>query len=104
MTRSRPIILALVAIAALAVGGYIAYDQVLRGDDVATLALPSAATSAEPTTEAAATSGAATSEPAGETGVAGEWQVADDSVAGYGCASNSRTSPPNRTPSVERRT
>jgi polyisoprenoid-binding protein YceI len=83
VTRSRPIILALVAIAALAVGGYIAYDQVLRGDDIATLALPSAAASADPTADPAATSSAATSEPAGETGVAGEWQVADDSVAGY---------------------
>jgi polyisoprenoid-binding protein YceI len=84
VTRSRTIALAVIALAALAVGGYIAYDQVLRGDDVATLALPSAvAPSAQPTTEAAATSGAATSEPAGDTGVAGEWRVAADSVAGY---------------------
>ena len=43
MTRSRSIALALVAIVAIAVGGYVAYDQVLRGDDVATLALPSSA-------------------------------------------------------------
>ncbi len=42
MTRSRTIALAVLAIAALAIGGYIAYDQVLRGDDVAALALPSA--------------------------------------------------------------
>jgi polyisoprenoid-binding protein YceI len=83
VTRSRRIILALFAIAALAVGGYIAYDQVLRGDDVATLALPRAAASADPTADPAATSSAATSEPAGETGVAGEWQVAEGSVAGY---------------------
>jgi polyisoprenoid-binding protein YceI len=83
VTRSRTLVLAALAIAALAVGGYIAYDQVLRGDDVATLALPSAAALADPTADPAATSGAATSEPAAETGVAGEWQVADDSVAGY---------------------
>jgi homoserine dehydrogenase len=85
VTRFRPIVLAFLAIAAIAVGGYIAYDQVLRGDDVATLALPSdVAPSAVPTTEAAATSGAAASaEPGAEAGVAGEWQVADDSVAGY---------------------
>ncbi len=84
MTRSRSIALALVAIAAIAVGGYIAYDQVLRGDDVAALALPSAAVpSADPTTEPAATGAAASTEPGTATGVAGEWQVATDSVAGY---------------------
>jgi polyisoprenoid-binding protein YceI len=83
VTRSRSLALALVAIAAIAVGGYIAYDQLLRGDDVATLALPTAAPSANATADPAATSGATTSEPAGETGVAGEWQVAADSVAGY---------------------
>ena len=84
MTRSRTIALALVAVAAVAVGGFIAYDQVLRGDDVATLALPSASVpSSDPTTEPAATDAAATTEPAAETGIAGEWQVAADSVAGY---------------------
>lgn len=83
MTRSRTIVLSLLAIAALAVGGYIAYDQVLRGDDVATLALPSTEASTQPTSDPVATSGAATSEPTVETAIAGEWQVAGDSVAGY---------------------
>jgi polyisoprenoid-binding protein YceI len=84
VTRTRSIAVALLAIAALAVGGYVAYDQVLRGDDVASLALPSASVpSADPTTEPAATGVAASTEPGAETGVAGEWQVATDSVAGY---------------------
>jgi polyisoprenoid-binding protein YceI len=84
VTRTRSIALALVAIAAVAVGGFVAYDQVLRGDDVAALALPSATVpSADPTTEPAATGPAASTNPATETGVAGEWQVAADSVAGY---------------------
>ena len=86
MTRSRSIALALAAIAALAVGGFVAYDQVLRGDDVAALALPSAAvSSADPTAEPAATGAAASTDPGTgtPTGVAGEWQVAADSVAGY---------------------
>ncbi len=83
MTRSRSIALALVAIVAIAVGGYVAYDQVLRGDDVATLALPSSAISADATTEPAATGAATSSEPGTATGIAGEWQVAADSVAGY---------------------
>ena len=83
MTRSRSIALALVAIAAIAVGGYVAYDQVLRGDDVATLALPSAAApSADPTTEPAATAAAST-EPGTVADMFGEWQIAGDSVAGY---------------------
>jgi polyisoprenoid-binding protein YceI len=92
VTRSRTIALALFAIAAVAVGGYIAYDQVLRGDDVAALVLPSSApASADPTEPAASTaastgSSAAPSADGGtaaETGIAGEWQVADGSQAGY---------------------
>jgi polyisoprenoid-binding protein YceI len=84
VTRSRSIALALVAIAAIAVGGYVAYDQVLRGDDIAVLALPSAAApSADPSNEPAATGATASTEPGTATGVAGEWQVAADSVAGY---------------------
>lgn len=84
MTRSRTIALALVAVAAVAVGGYVAYDQVLRGDDVATLALPSASVpSPDATTQPAATGAAASTDPGAESGVAGEWQVAADSVAGY---------------------
>ncbi len=47
VTRTRTIAVTLIVIAAIAVGGYIAWDQVLRGDDVASLALPSSAPSAE---------------------------------------------------------
>jgi polyisoprenoid-binding protein YceI len=83
VTRTRTIALTLVAVAALAVGGFIAYDQVLRGDSVAALALPSASAPADSTTEPAATSDGASTAPASETGIAGEWQVAADSVAGY---------------------
>jgi polyisoprenoid-binding protein YceI len=90
MTRTRAIALSLVAIAAVAVGGYIAYDQVLRGDSVAALALPSSAPETADPTEAAASPEASaaasadpTGEPAAETGVAGDWQIADGSVAGY---------------------
>lgn len=83
MTRSRTIT-ALLAVAVVAVGGYLAYDQVLRGDDVAALALPSATVpAADPTTEPAATDAPASTGSVAETGVAGEWQVAADSVAGY---------------------
>ena len=92
MTRSRTIALSLIAIAAIAVGGYIAYDQILRGDDVASLALPSSspaasadptepATSAEPSESAAAASASADAGSDGE--LAGDWQVAEGSLAGY---------------------
>ena len=88
MTRNRSI-LALVAILALAVGGYLAYDNVLRGDSVAPLALPSASAGAPAT--ASAEPAASTdpvclrlrlAAPAGEPGVAGTWTVAE-ATAGY---------------------
>lgn len=83
MTRTRTIALALAAVAALAVGGYIAYDQVLRGDDVATLALPTETSAPADPSVPPTSSSAASAAPATETGVAGEWQVSTDSVAGY---------------------
>jgi polyisoprenoid-binding protein YceI len=56
MSRSRIVAAAVVLIIAVGVGGYVAYDQVLRGDTVAPLALPNAspatagvASSADPT-------------------------------------------------------
>jgi polyisoprenoid-binding protein YceI len=86
VTRTASIILGLLAVVAIAVGGYIAYDQVLRGDDVAELTLPSASpaasAAAEPSAQPSA-SAAASSESAGETDIAGEWQVGAGSVAGY---------------------
>lgn len=83
MTRTRTIALALVAVAALVVGGYMAYDQVLRGDDVAALALPNETPASADPSPPAASPEASSSAPATETGVAGEWQVGTDSVAGY---------------------
>ncbi len=47
MTRYRAI-LALVAIAAIGAGGYFAYDNVLRGDAIAPLALPSGPRASRP--------------------------------------------------------
>ena len=89
MTRTRTIALALVAVAAIAVGGVIAYDQVLRGDSVAALALPTASPSSDAGT--APTLAPASSEPSAGTStdpatagaVAGEWTVGTGSVAGY---------------------
>lgn len=89
MTRTRTIALALIAVAAIAVGGFIAYDQVLRGDSVAALALPSASPSSD--TGSAPTLGppssdpstGATADPPSDGSIAGEWTVGAGSVAGY---------------------
>ena len=85
MNRTRSLALvALIGVGAI-VGGYLAYDQFLRGDSVAPLALPSAA----PSATAAAATQAATSAPASaSTGtsagsIAGTWTVGSGSVAGY---------------------
>lgn len=88
MTRSRPLVLGVVAIVAIGIGGFLVYDQFLRGDTAPPLALPTsapsaaasasadAATSAEPTTSAT---------PAASFGgdVAGTWTVTTGSQAGY---------------------
>ena len=88
MTRNRSI-LALVAILALAAGGYLAYDNVLRGDSVAPLALPSASAgttataSVEPAASTDPSASAFTSTaPGTDTGVAGTWSVVA-AEAGY---------------------
>ena len=97
MPRSRVLIIAgVVIVAAVAIGGFLVYDQVLRGDNVAALSLPSAAPSAAASTATAATdpSGDPTAAPStgaaasvasgGSTGdVAGTWTVATGSQAGY---------------------
>jgi polyisoprenoid-binding protein YceI len=89
VTRTRTIALTLIVVAAIAVGGYILYDQVLRGDDVASLALPSSEPSADtgagaPTLAPAASSSAGTSTaPSSDGSVAGDWTVGAGSVAGY---------------------
>ena len=89
MTRSRLIIATAAVVVAIAVGGFVVYDQVLRGDSAAALALPTASTASSAPAASAAT-GASTA-PAASTGtsaastgdVAGTWNVAADSVAGY---------------------
>lgn len=91
MTRSRLLIAVAALVLAVSAGGYLAYDQVLSGDSVAPLALPSTSPSAASdaaSTDPSATTDAsdgATSEPAasfdGE--IAGTWTVSGDSQAGY---------------------
>lgn len=91
MSRNRLIALALVAV--VAVGGYLAYDNVLRGDDVAPLALPSASApagtatpsaSTDPGTTASTGTGTGPSAGTGDKGdVAGTWTAVEGSEAGY---------------------
>jgi len=87
MTRNRSI-LVLIAILAIGAGGYLAYDNVLRGDAAAPLALPSTAPSAAATSAAATpgSSDAPGTEPstaAVNGAVAGTWTAAEGSQAGY---------------------
>lgn len=88
MTRNRSI-LALIAVLAVVAGGYLAYDNVLRGDSVAPLALPStdpdAATTSSPGTPASSDAGTqpSTTTAAADGDVAGTWTVAAGSEAGY---------------------
>lgn len=87
MIRNRTPLLALLAVLVLGVAAYVAYDQVLRGDDTAPLALPSvspaASDGAAATDEPAATDGAATSAAPADGELAGTWTVAAGSQAGY---------------------
>ncbi len=85
MTRSRLLIAGVALVLAVGVGGYIAYDQVLSGDSVAPLTLPSGepeATSADPTASTS-TSAAASTASGTEGDLAGTWTVGGDSQAGY---------------------
>ena len=116
MTRSRLISLVIVAIVAIGVGAYLAYDNVLRGDAAAPLALPSAQTAiADPTASSApaASASAAVAESAAPaptdgtvTGATvtspapGRWSRAARPATGS--ASSSPTSPPNPMPSAGR--
>src|SRR5688572_3275865 len=86
MTRSRLPLVAVALILAIGVGGYLAYDQVLSGDSVAPLTLPSnspeAAASEAPA--ASAETGSSAAPAAGFDGdVAGTWNVSEGSLAGY---------------------
>lgn len=87
---NRNALIALVLVAVAGVGGYLVYDNVLRGDDVAPLALPSATaptatgSGASTAPSASATSGAAATDGASVDGaVAGTWTVVEGSEAGY---------------------
>jgi polyisoprenoid-binding protein YceI len=92
MTRTTALVLGIVAVIAIALGGFLVYDNVLRGDAVARLTLPSASSGASsaPTstdTAGASTDPAASSDPAasGDTDasdLAGTWSVSGGE-AGY---------------------
>jgi polyisoprenoid-binding protein YceI len=83
VTRPRFIILAVLAVVAIAVGGFIAYDQVLRGDAVDALTLPASSPAAAATAEPSPAAPASSGEPATTTGVAGTWNVTTGTQAGY---------------------
>ncbi len=74
MSRSRGLVVVVAIVVAIAVGGYVLYDQVLRGDSATALGLPAA--SSDP---------AASGVPAAsfDGTVAGTWNVGSGSVAGY---------------------
>jgi polyisoprenoid-binding protein YceI len=87
MTRNRTI-LALVAILAIGAGGYLAYDNVLRGDVVAPFSLPSTAPSSDASNapSAASASDSAVGDPAtapADGAIAGTWTVMSGSEVGY---------------------
>jgi polyisoprenoid-binding protein YceI len=87
VTRSRLIALAALAVVAIVVGGFIAYDQVLRGDAVAALTLPAAtpatASSSDASAPASAPATVASGAPVTSSGGAGTWNVTTGSEAGY---------------------
>jgi polyisoprenoid-binding protein YceI len=81
MARSRLVPLALVLLLAAGAGAFLAYDQFLRGDNVAPLGLSSPAASGAAATSAAGTDDASASATPDE--VAGTWTVGEGSVVGY---------------------
>ena len=87
MSRSRLLLAIGVVVIAVGIGGFIVYDQVLRGDTAAALTLPTASTPAATSAPAASTGTgtSASAAPATTTdgSVAGTWTVAAQSVAGY---------------------
>ena len=99
MTRTTALATGLVVVLVVAIGGYLLYDNVLRGDAAAPLALPSAAVTAPSASAAASSENAAvqsadpvaSADPAGASSgtgsasgdVAGTWSVATGSLAGY---------------------
>ena len=85
MTRSRFLFAGVALLLVAGIGAYVAYDQVLSGDSVAPLSLPSTSPEATAGDSASASAGSST-EPAsggGDGDVAGTWNVSGDSQAGY---------------------
>ena len=84
MTPPR-LLLAGVLVLVVVVGGYVAYDQVLSGDSVAPLTLPSTSPEAAASSAAPSDASGASAEPTTSTSgdIAGTWVVAGDSQAGY---------------------
>lgn len=80
MTRSRLIVGTVVLILVIGIGGYVIYDQILRGDTVAALALPTASATTGAT---GATASSATGAASFDGTVAGTWNVTTGSQAGY---------------------
>ena len=74
MSRSRGLIVLVALAVAVAVGGFVLWDQVLRGDSAAALGLPAASSDPAP-------SGAPAASFDGT--VSGTWNVGSGSVAGY---------------------
>jgi polyisoprenoid-binding protein YceI len=91
MTHTRWIVAGIVGVLVILVGGYVAYDQVLRGDTVAplTFATPTpGGGSANPNSSADATASGslASTQPGTSTNagdLAGTWTIGDGSVVGY---------------------
>ena len=100
MTRTTALATGLVVVLVVAIGGYLLYDNVLRGDAAAPLALPSAgatapsaaaaasgdtsaAQSADPVASTDPTAGASSGTGSASGDVAGTWTVATGSLAGY---------------------
>jgi polyisoprenoid-binding protein YceI len=100
MSRSRALAAIVVVIIAIAVGGFLVYDNVLRGDSTAALTLPTPAPSqatspatstpaSDPSADASTASGSSapstgTASGSASTGdVAGTWNIAAGSLAGY---------------------
>jgi polyisoprenoid-binding protein YceI len=80
MNRARWSVVAVVLIVAAVIGGYVAWDHILRGDNVAPLALSSPAPSSGAASSGPPASGSTLTTP-GQ--AAGTWAINGSSVVGY---------------------
>jgi polyisoprenoid-binding protein YceI len=87
MPRSRLLLAGAAVLVVAVIGAYVAYNQVLSGDSVAALTLPSASpvvAAADPSATADPGTGASADPATGsDRDVAGTWTVAAESLAGY---------------------